>query len=179
MIKNDVEKVLVTKEQLAEKTKQLAAEITRDYKGKDVLLIGVLKGGFMFLADLIREIDLLVDVDFMMVSSYGSTTKTSGVVKIIKDIDIDISGKHIIIVEDLVDTGLTLNYLKGLLEDRATASVKICAILDKPSRRLVDLNADYCGFAIPDEFVVGYGLDYANKYRNIPDVCTLKQEIYK
>jgi len=176
---NDLEKVLVTKEKIDEKTAELAARISKDYAGKKLMLVGVLKGGFVFLADLMRKIDIQCEVDFMMVSSYGSSTKTSGTVKIIKDIDTDISGKDILIVEDLIDTGLTLKHLLELLKTRNPSSLKICAILDKPSRRLVDIDIAYSGIDIPDEFVVGYGLDYANKYRHLKDVCTLKPEIYK
>ena len=176
---NDLEKVLVTREKIEEKTTELANRISKDYAGKKLMLVGVLKGGFVFLADLMRKIEIQCEVDFMMVSSYGSSTKTSGTVKIIKDIDTDISGKDILIVEDLIDTGLTLKHLMELLKTRNPNSLKICAILDKPSRRLVNIDIAYSGIEIPDEFVVGYGLDYANKYRHLSDVCTLKPEIYK
>jgi len=178
-MQNDLEKVLVTRDEIESKTVELAAKISKDYKGKNLLLVGVLKGGFVFLADLMRKIDIQCEVDFIMVSSYGASTKTTGVVKIIKDIDSDISGREILVVEDLVDTGLTLKHLVELLKTRNPASIKICAILDKPSRRLVDIEVEYVGIRIPDEYVVGYGLDYANKYRHLPDVCTLKPEIYK
>lgn len=178
-MQNDFEKILVTKEQLETTCTEIAAQISKDYAGKNLMLVGVLKGGFVFLADLMRKIDIQCEVDFIMVSSYGTSTRTSGVVKIIKDIDTDISGKHILIVEDLIDTGLTLKHLKELLKTRNPQSVKICTILDKPSRRLVDIDIDYEGIIIPDEFVVGYGLDYANKYRHIPDVRTLKPEVYR
>ncbi|MEI6602069.1 MAG: hypoxanthine phosphoribosyltransferase [Clostridia bacterium] len=176
---NDLEKVLVTREKIEAKTIELAAQISKDYKGKNLLLVGVLKGGFVFLSDLMRKIDNQCEVDFIMVSSYGNSTKTSGVVKIIKDIDTDISGKNILLVEDLIDTGLTLKHLLELLKTRNPKSIEICAILDKPSRRLVNLEVAYSGIEIPDEYVVGYGLDYQNKYRHLPDVCTLKPEIYK
>ena len=178
-MQNDLEKVLVTRDEIESKTVELAAKISKDYKGKNLLLVGVLKGGFVFLADLMRKIDIQCEVDFIMVSSYGASTKTTGVVKIIKDIDSDISGRDILVVEDLVDTGLTLKHLVELLKTRNPGSIKICAILDKPSRRLVDIEVEYAGIRIPDEYVVGYGLDYANKYRHLPDVCTLKPEIYK
>jgi hypoxanthine phosphoribosyltransferase len=142
-------------------------------------VVGVLKGCFIFLADLMREITIPADMDLIAVSSYGSSTKSSGVVRIIKDIDIDIAGKHVLIVEDLVDTGLTLNHLKELFRTRGPKSVKVCAAFDKPSRRKVNIEAEYKGIVVPDKFIVGYGLDYAGKYRNLPDVCTLKKEIYE
>ncbi|NLN65785.1 MAG: hypoxanthine phosphoribosyltransferase [Clostridiaceae bacterium] len=166
-------KVLVSKEQLEEKTSELAQRITRDYQGKELVLVGVLKGGFIFLADLARKIDMDLTIEFISVSSYGSSTESSGVVRIIKDIDTDVTGKHVLIVEDLIDTGLTLNYLKGLFNSKGCANVKLAAIMDKPDRRKVDLKVDYSGIVIPDEFVVGYGLDWAGKYRNLPEVCVV------
>lgn len=169
-------KVLISRDELMAKTKELAALISRDYEGKDLLLVGVLKGGFMFLADLARELTIDVKLDFISVSSYGNKTVTSGVVRILKDIDYDITGQHVLIVEDLVDTGLTLNYLKDLFAAKGCASVKICTILDKPSRRRVELEPDYEGIVIPDAFVIGYGLDAAEKYRNLPDVCVVVEE---
>ncbi|MCX7923022.1 MAG: hypoxanthine phosphoribosyltransferase [Clostridia bacterium] len=178
-MRNDIESILVSKEALNEKTKELARRISQDYEGKELVLIGVLKGGFVFLADLMREITIPVDMDFMSVSSYGDSTKSSGVVRIIKDIDINITNKHVLIVEDLVDTGLTLKHLKELLNTRGPASVKICTALDKPSRRKVEIEVEYEGIEIPDEFVVGYGLDYGGKYRNLPEVCTLSPRIYE
>lgn len=174
----DIEKVLVDREAIRNKVKELGAKISQDYRGKDLVLVGVLKGGFIFLADLMREITIPVDMDFISVSSYGDSTKTSGVVRIIKDIDINITGKHVLIVEDLVDTGLTLKHLKELFSTRSPASVKICTAFDKPSRRKVDIEIDYEGIIVPDEFIVGYGLDYAGKYRNLPDICTLKPQVY-
>jgi len=168
-------KVLVTKEQLDEKTAELAKAIERDYKGKELVLVGVLKGGFIFLADLVRKISMDLTIDFISVSSYGNSTESSGVVRIIKDIDSDITGKHVLLVEDLIDTGLTLNYLKELFNTKGCASVKLAAILDKPERRKVDLKVDYSGIEIPDEFVVGYGLDWAGRYRNLPDVCVVTE----
>jgi hypoxanthine phosphoribosyltransferase len=167
-------KILVSKEEIKEKTIELAQQISKDYAGKEIVLVGVLKGGFVFLADLMREITIPVDMDFIAVSSYGDSTSSSGVVRIIKDIDIDVTGKHVLIVEDLVDTGLTLSYIKELFNTRAPASVKICTALDKPSRRKVKIDVDYEGIIIPDEFVIGYGLDYKGKYRNLPDVCILE-----
>lgn len=167
--------VLVTKEQLEEKTAELGKRITEDYKGKELVLVGVLKGGFIFLADLARKIDMELTIDFISVSSYGDSTQSSGVVRILKDIDSDITGKHVLIVEDLIDTGLTLNYLKELFNTKGCASVKLAAIMDKPDRRKVDLKVDYVGIEIPDEFVVGYGLDYAGKYRNLPEVYVIRE----
>jgi hypoxanthine phosphoribosyltransferase len=168
-------KVLIPREEIQKKTEELAKRISKDYEGKDLLLVGVLKGGFMFLSDLCRALDIDVSVDFISVSSYGNSTVSSGVVRILKDIDYDITGKHVLIVEDLIDTGLTLTYLKDLFMAKHCASVKICTILDKPSRRKVPLEIDYQGIVIPDRFVIGYGLDYAEKYRNLPDVCVLEE----
>lgn len=173
-----VERILVSKEQLDKQVEELGARISRDYEGQQLVIIGVLKGGFIFLADLARKITIPVDLDFMSVSSYGNSSKSSGIVKIIKDVDTDITGKHVLIVEDIIDTGLTLNHLVELLKTRGPLSVKVCAALDKPSRRKVDLKVDYKGIEIPDEFVIGYGLDYAGKYRNIQEVCVLKREVY-
>ncbi len=173
-----VERVLVSKEQLDRQVEELGARISKDYQGQELVIIGVLKGGFIFLADLARKITIPVDLDFMSVSSYGNSSKSSGVVKIIKDVDTNITGKHVLIVEDIIDTGLTLNHLVELLKTRGPLSVKVCAALDKPSRRKVNLKVDYKGIEIPDEFVIGYGLDYAGKYRNIAEVCVLKREVY-
>jgi len=173
-----IERVLISKEQLEKKVEELGKQISKDYEGKELVIIGVLKGGFIFLSDLARKITIPVDLDFMSVSSYGDSSKSSGVVKIIKDVDTNIDGKHVLIVEDIIDTGLTLNHLVELLKTRSPLSVKICAALDKPSRRKADVKIDYKGIEIPDEFVVGYGLDYAGKYRNIPEVCVLKKDVY-
>jgi len=167
--------VLIPREEIQAKTEELAKRISEDYAGKDLLLVGVLKGGFMFLADLCRAITIDVSIDFISVSSYGNTTVSSGVVRILKDIDYDITGKHVLIVEDIVDTGLTLTYLKDLFAAKHCASVKVCTMLDKPSRRRVPLEVDYQGIVIPDKFVIGYGLDYAEKYRNLPDVCVIEE----
>ena len=175
----DIEEVLVPREQIREMVKRLGRRISEDYEGKDLVLVGVLKGGFIFLADLMREITIPVDMDFIAVSSYGASTKSSGVVRIIKDIDFDIAGKHVLIVEDLVDTGLTLRHLKDLFNTRSPKSVKICTAFDKPSRRKVEIEVEYNGIEVPDKFIVGYGLDYAGKYRNLPDVCTLRQDVYE
>ena len=171
--KTKIKEILVSKEKIAEKVKELGKRISKDYENKELVLIGVLKGSFIFLADLIREITIPVDMDFIAVSSYADGTKTSGVVRLIKDMDISISEKHVLIVEDIVDTGLTLNHLKNLFNTRNPKSVKICAIFDKPSRRLEQVNIDYKGIEIPNEFVIGYGLDYTGRYRNLPDLCVL------
>lgn len=175
---SDFEETLINAEQIRNKVVELGKRISRDYAGKELVLVGVLKGGFVFLADLMREITIPVDMDLIAVSSYGASTKTSGVVRILKDIDINITGKHVLIVEDLVDTGLTLRYLKDMFRTREPASVKICTAFDKPSRRKVNIQVEYEGIVVPDKFIVGYGLDYAGKYRNLPDIRTLKPEIY-
>ena len=177
--RDDILKVLLSEEQLKEKCAEMGAQITRDYAGKNLLLVTVLKGAVVYMADLMRCIDRPCAIDFMVVSSYGSGTKTSGVVKIVKDLDQDLSGKDLLIVEDILDSGMTLSYLKGLLQGRNPASIRIATLLDKPSRRKVDLKADYVGFEVPDEFVVGYGLDYGQKYRNIPYIGVLKPEVYE
>lgn len=174
----DVLKVLLTKEQIAQRTKELAEQINKDYAGKSVLMICILRGAVLFFADLARLLDVDVRLDFMAVSSYGAGTSTSGEVRIVKDVSQPIEGLHVILVEDIIDTGRTLKYLKRLMESRNPASLKICALLDKPSRRETDLQGDYVGFEVPNEFVVGFGLDYAERYRNLPDVCVLKPEIY-
>ena len=177
-IYNDIQRKLVTEEQLKNKVIELGKKITEDYNGEEVIIIGVLKGCTVFMSDLIRQIDLPLQIDFMVASSYGNDTKTSGNVKIIKDINIDVHNKNVIIVEDIIDTGLTMKNLKGIFEVRQCKSIKICTLLDKKERRKVEVSADYVGFDIPDEFVVGYGLDYAGKYRNIPEICILKPEVY-
>lgn len=175
----DLEKVLITKDEIAEKVRELGRTITRDYEGKKPVLVCILKGASVFFADLIREIDLPLTLDFMAISSYGSATKTSGVVRILKDLDNDILGKDVIIVEDIVDTGVTLSYLMKILIQRGARSLKIAALLDKPARRKVpDLIVDYMCFDIPDAFVVGYGLDYDQTYRNLPDIGILSPKIY-
>ncbi len=165
--------VLVDREILREKAKELGRRISHDYEGEEPVMIGVLKGGFVFLADLVREITIPVYIDFISVSSYGDSGESSGIVRIIKDIEICITNRHVLIVEDIVDTGLTLKYLKELFNTREPKSVKICSALDKPSRRKAEIEVDYKGIVIPDTFVVGYGLDYSGKFRNLPDVCAL------
>lgn len=176
---NDLAYVLYTKEQIEEMVQKLAREIERDYAGKEPVCVCILKGGIMFMADLIRAIRIPLTIDFMATSSYGSGTRSAGVVRIIKDLDRDIAGKDVIIVEDIVDSGLTLSYLKEYLKNRGAASLKICTLLDKPERRKVPLQADYFGFTTPNEFVVGYGLDYDEKYRNLPLIGVLKPEVYE
>ena len=176
---NDILKVLLTEEQLKEKTKELAAKVSKDYRDKNVLIISVLKGAFIFAADFIRELDIMAEIDFMVTSSYGTSTKSSGVVQIIKDIQKDITGMDILIVEDILDSGLTLSYLKKLFLTRGANSVKVCTILNKPERRKADIEPDYVGYDVPDEFVVGYGLDFNEKYRQLPYVGVLKPEVYE
>lgn len=175
---DDILKVLLTKEELHEKVKELGRQITQDYQGKNLLVVTVLKGAVVFLADLLREIDVPAEIDFMVVSSYGAGTKSSGVVKIVKDLDVPLKDKDLLIVEDILDSGMTLSYLKELLEGREPRSIRIATLLDKPARRKVDLKADYIGYSVPDEFVVGYGLDYDEKYRNLPYIGILKPEVY-
>lgn len=177
-MKNDILKVLITEEEIAAKVRELGRRITEDYKGKNLLMVSVLKGSVIFMADLMRAIDIQARVDFMSVSSYGSGVKTSGVVKIVKDLDINLAGYDVLIVEDILDSGMTLQYLKEVLLQRKPHSLKIATLLDKPERRKVDLQADYACFNVPDEFVVGYGLDFAEKYRNLPFVGVLKPEVY-
>ena len=175
---DDILKILISEEELESKVAELGAQITRDYAGKCPIFVGVLKGCFVFMADLMRHVDLKCDMDFMAVSSYGSGTTTTGAVKINKDLGQDIEGRDVIIVEDILDSGVTLSYLKSYLQNRCPASIKIITLLDKPSRRRAELYADYYGFQVPDEFVVGYGLDYAEHYRNLPYIGVLKPEVY-
>ncbi|MEG0877851.1 MAG: hypoxanthine phosphoribosyltransferase [Oscillospiraceae bacterium] len=174
----DVLKVLLTEEEIAAKVADMGKQISKDYAGKNLMLVTVLKGAVVFLADIMREIDIHAEIDFMVVSSYGAGVKSSGVVKIIKDLDVALEGKDILIIEDILDSGLTLNYIKDLLTGRNPASIKIATLLDKPIRRKVDLQADYVGFVVPDEFVIGYGLDFDEKYRNLPYIGVLKPEVY-
>ena len=174
----DLDRVLITKEEIREAVRELGQKITRDYAGKEPVLLCILKGAVMFYTDLMREIDLPVSCEFMAISSYGNATKSTGVVQIRKDLDRDILGKDVIIVEDIVDSGITLNYLKKNLQMRGPASLRIATLLDKPSGRKVDLQTDYHCFNIPDAFVVGYGLDYAERYRNLPDIGVLSPRIY-
>lgn len=173
---NEHFETLITSEQLSARVKELGAQITEDYKGESIFLVGILKGSVPFMADLMRAIDLEdIQIDFMVVSSYGDSTKTSGVVQIRKDLDTNIEGRNVIIVEDIIDSGLTLSYLKKHLLDRKPKSLKVCTILDKPSRRKVDFKGDYIGFEVEDKYIVGYGLDSAQKYRNLPYVSWIKE----
>ena len=177
--RNDIQKILISEEQLAAKVAELGAAISRDYEGKKLMILGVLKGSVVFMADLLRHITSPVEMDFMAVSSYGAGVKTTGVVKILKDLDRLIEGYHVLVVEDILDSGMTLSYLTELLRDRGPASVRIATLLDKPERRKVDIAPDYVGFTVPDEFVVGYGLDYAELYRNLPYVGILAPHVYE
>ncbi len=179
MYEDILEKVLFSKEQLAKRIKELAEQLDKDYAGKTPLMVAILKGSVMFFTDLIREMTLPLEIDFMSISSYGSGVKSSGGVKMIKDLDNKIEGKDVIIVEDIVDSGYTMKYLTHLLEARNPSSIKICALLDKPSRRETDVAVDYKGFEVGNEFVVGYGLDYAARYRNIPFIGILKRSVYE
>lgn len=174
----DILKVLFTEEELRARVTELGAQITKDYQGKDVVLVSVLRGSYIFMADLTRNIDLPCTMDFMSVSSYGAGTASSGQVKITRDLSEPIEGKHLIIVEDILDSGNTLYYLRDVLNARKPASIAICTLLDKPERRQKPITADYMGFEIPDAFVVGYGLDYAERYRNLPYVGIVKPEVY-
>jgi hypoxanthine phosphoribosyltransferase len=174
----DVKEVLIPSSEIQEKVEELGRLITRDYWGERPLLVGVLRGAVIFLGDLMRDIDLPCEIDFMDISSYGTGTSSSGVVRILKDLEEDITARHVLIVEDIIDTGLTLSYLRRSLLARKPASLQICALLSKPSRRRVELDVNYLGFEVPDEFVVGYGLDFAGAYRNLPDICILKPEVF-
>jgi hypoxanthine phosphoribosyltransferase len=174
----DVKEVLISSEEIEEKVREIGARITEDYRGEKLLLVGILRGAVVIMSDLMRNIDLPCELDFMDISSYGSGTSSSGVVRILKDLEEDITGRHVLIVEDIIDTGLTLSYLMRSLLARRPASLEICALLSKPSRRRAELDVKYLGFEVPDEFVVGYGLDYAGAYRNLPDICILKPEVF-
>ena len=178
-MREHIAKVLIEEATLKKRVAELGRTITEDYREKDLVIIGILKGAILFLSDLIQSIDLPLVMDFMAVSSYGASTKSSGIVRILKDLDEEIAGKDVLIVEDIVDTGLTLQYLLENLRTRHPRSLRICAFLDKPSRRTAQISVDYVGFEIPDEFVVGYGLDYAEKYRNFPFVGVLAKEAYE
>ena len=173
-----VKEVLVTEEELEAKTKELGEQITKDYRGRNLMLVGILKGAVIFMSDLARNINMPIEMDFMAVSSYGDSSTSTGVVRLLKDLDSSIEGKDILIVEDIIDTGLTLSYLIDNLKKRGTKSVKVCTLLDKPDRRKIEVPVAYRGFVIPDEFVVGYGIDYAQKYRNLPYIAALKEEVY-
>lgn len=178
-MRSAIDRVLISSDEIQRRMKELAEAITEDYEGKEPVFIGVLKGAIMFMSDLLKNIPFHVVVDFMAVSSYGSSTETSGIVKIVKDLDMDIRGRHVLVVEDIIDSGLTLHYLLGILASRNPASLQVCTLLNKPARRKIDVPVAYIGFNIAPEFVVGYGLDFAERYRNLPDICVLKSEAYK
>ncbi len=175
---DDVEEILLDSETVANRVSELAAELTADYAGRDPVLVSVLKGALVFLADLMRAMDLPSSIDLMEVSSYGAEAESSGQVRILKDLSKPIEGRDVIIVEDIIDTGLTLNYLLRYLWERNPASIRICCLLDKPARRLAEIPIDYIGFTIPDRFVIGYGLDYDERYRNLPYIGVLKPSVY-
>ena len=179
MLEKDIDHILFSEEQLKARVREIAGQIDRDFAGKEPMLISVLRGSFIFMADLMRSITLPCTVDFMAVSSYGKGTKSSGQVQITKDLSEDISDRHIIVVEDILDSGNTLSYLLQILQARHPASMKLCTLLDKPDRRIKPVHVDYSGFSIPDEFVVGYGLDFAEKYRNLPYIGVLKPCVYE
>ncbi|MFO7310818.1 MAG: hypoxanthine phosphoribosyltransferase [Bacillota bacterium] len=175
----DIAKILLDEQTIQAKVRELAARLSEDYKGKSPVLICILKGAFMFTADLMRQMTIPARVDFMAISSYGNRARSSGVVQILKDLDSSIEGEHVVVVEDIIDSGLTLNYLRENLLSRRPASLRTCVLLDKPSRREVPYTPDYVGFQVPDEFVVGYGLDYAGLYRHLPYIGVLKPEVYQ
>jgi hypoxanthine phosphoribosyltransferase len=176
---DQIQEVLLSEQQIADRIKELGTQIAADYaETPNVLFIGVLRGVAVFFGDMMRAVALPIDIDFMSISSYGSSTRSSGVVRILKDLDENITGRHVIILEDIIDTGLTLSYLVRLLHERRPASLEICTLIDKPSRRLIEVPVKYVGFTIPDQFVVGYGLDYDQKFRNLPYVGILKPEVY-
>jgi len=177
-LNDPIKKILVEEEAIRKRVKELGREITEAYKGKDLIVVGILKGAVVFLSDLTRAIEMPVMIDFMAVSSYGKSSISTGEVRIMKDLDFSVEGKDVLIVEDIIDTGLTLNYLKDILTKRGASSVRICTLLDKPDRRTVGVHIDFLGFEIPDEFVVGYGLDFNEMYRNFPFVGALKEEVY-
>lgn len=174
----ELAEILLTEEEIARRVRELGAEITKDYQGKELIVVGILKGALPFMADLIRQIKVPLRYDLMAVSSYGNSTKTSGAVQILKDLEMDLEDQHVLVVEDIIDTGLTLKYLLSNLQARRPASLKVCTLLDKPSRREVDITPEYNGFVIPDRFVVGYGLDYAERFRELPMIGVLKPEVY-
>jgi len=176
-VESGVGEILIGPEELQARVRELGAEISADYTGRDLLLVGVLKGAVFFMADLMREISVSCEIDFMAISSYGASTDSSGVVRILKDLDLNIDGRHVLVVEDIIDSGLTLSYLLRNLESREPASLEICALLTKPERREIDVPVKYIGFEIPNRFVIGYGLDFAERYRNLPYVGVLRPEL--
>lgn len=175
--RDDFDEILLSEDEIEQKVIELGEQLTEKHRGHDVLLVGVLRGCIAFISDLMREIDFPVEIDFLAVSSYGQTSQSSGVVRVLKDLNEDIEDRHVILVEDIVDSGLTLNYLMGYLKARQPASIDTCVLLDKPYRREVEVDVDYTGFEVPDKFLVGYGLDYAQKYRNLPYIATIKDEV--
>lgn len=179
VMEQDIKKVLISEEEIRERVAEIGARISEDYAGKNLLMVGILKGSVVFMADLMRAVTAHARIDFMSVSSYGSGTKSSGVVKIVKDLDNNVEGYDLLLVEDILDSGLTLSYLRELLRDRHPNSIKIVTLLNKPARRTADIQPDYCCFEVPDEFVVGYGLDFDERYRNLPYVGVLKEEVYQ
>lgn len=178
-MQNDIKAILYSEEQIQAKVKELGEKLSQDFNGRNPLVICVLKGAFIFMSDLVKTITVPLEIDFMAVSSYGQSTKSSGVVKIIKDLDVSVEGRDVLIVEDIIDSGLTLSYLIDVLERRNSRTVTVVTLFDKPARRTVELEPDYKGFSLPDEFVVGYGLDYSEKYRNLPYIGILKPEVYE
>ncbi|MBG9977525.1 hypoxanthine phosphoribosyltransferase [Ruoffia tabacinasalis] len=180
MLEQDIKEVLVTREEIQEAVNRLGEQLTKEYKDKEVVVVGILRGASIFMADIVRAMDVYLEIDFMDVSSYGDAFESSGEVKIIKDLDTHLEGRHVLVVEDIIDTGRTLKYLVDLFKYRKAASVQVCTLLDKPARRVVkDIIPDYVGLEVPDEFVVGYGLDFEQKYRNLPYIGVLKPEIYQ
>jgi hypoxanthine phosphoribosyltransferase len=177
-IHDDVEAVLFSGDQIQARVAELGAQLALDYAGRDPVLVSVLKGSIVFLADLVRRMEIPLSIDLMEVSSYGASTESSGQVRILKDLSMAIDGRDVIVVEDIIDTGLTLNYLLRYLHDKGPASIRICCLLDKPARRLADITIDYRGFTIPDRFVIGYGLDYDERYRNLPYIGVLRPSVY-
>ena len=178
-MREDIKEIILTEEQIKAKIEEIGAKISQDYKNEELLVVGILKGSVVFVTDLIRNITIPCEMDFMAVSSYGKSSESSGVVRILKDLDSHIEGKSVIIVEDIVDTGLTLSYLLTYLRERGAKSIEIVSLLNKSARRKVDINVKYLGFEVPDEFIVGFGIDYAEKYRNLPYIGILKREIYE
>ncbi|GKU26153.1 hypoxanthine phosphoribosyltransferase [Clostridium folliculivorans] len=177
-MREDIKEILFSEDTIISKVKEIAANLSEDYKGKELLVVGVLKGSVIFTSELLKYISIPCELDFIAVSSYGNSSQTSGVVRILKDLDNDVAGKDVIIVEDIVDTGLTLSYLLKYFEDRNANSIEIVSLLNKPVRRKTNINVKYYGFEVPDEFIVGYGIDYAEKYRNLPFIASLKEEVY-
>lgn len=179
-LNSEIKEILITAEQMQERVKELGYKVSQDFAGKELVVVGVLKGSVLFLADLVREITIPITIDFISVSSYGHSISSSGKVTLKKDVDQNINGKHVLVVEDIIDTGLTLKFIKDFFVAKGAASVSICSALDKPSRRdkSIDISVEYIGFEVPDEFVVGYGLDYSEKYRNLPYICVLSPEVY-